>query len=139
MRLVILDTDAASLLQKRRLPDALSRHVVGAAIAVSFVTVGELHKWAERRSWGPRSRAELGEWLDEVTVIDTDDEVSRIWGGLAARADTRGRPRPVNDTWVAACAIAKSVPLLTLNLRDFEDFETHEGLVLLWSGSDELA
>jgi predicted nucleic acid-binding protein len=52
-------------------------------------------------------------------------------GRLSARAQLRGRPRPINDTWVAACCRAAKLPLVTLNRRDFEDFEQHEGLELL--------
>jgi toxin FitB len=43
----------------------------------------------------------------------------------------RGRPRPLNDTWIAACCIEGGLPLITLNRRDFADFAEHNGLVLL--------
>jgi len=131
MVLVVLDTDAASLLQKGRLSADLGAHLSGATLAVSFVTVGELYRWAERRSWGARTREKLEAWLHTVVVIPADRDVTRTWATIAARADQRGRPRPVNDSWVAACCIAKHLPLLTLNLRDFEDFEVNDGLQLL--------
>lgn len=51
MAIVVLDTDAASLLQKGRLPADVSQRLRGSSLAVTFVTVGELYKWAERRSW----------------------------------------------------------------------------------------
>ena len=131
MALIVLDTDAASLLQKGRLPVDLTPHLIGVTLAVSFVTVGELYKWAERRSWGARTRDKLETWLHTVVVIPADRDVTRAWGAIAARADERGRPRPANDSWIAACCIAKGLPLLTLNLRDFEDFEANDGLQLL--------
>ena len=34
----------------------------------------------------------------------------------------RGRPRPANDTWIAACALTYGLPLATLNAKDFKDF-----------------
>lgn len=43
----------------------------------------------------------------------------------------RGRRRPVNDSWVAACRIARDLPLMTLNTKDYLDFAEHEGLELL--------
>jgi predicted nucleic acid-binding protein len=49
----------------------------------------------------------------------------------AASTQRRGRPRPLNDTWIAACAIDSALPLLTLNRRDFADFAEHDGLLLL--------
>lgn len=52
-------------------------------------------------------------------------------GGLSAAAVRRGRPRPVNDMWVAACCLAYEVPLATLNLKDYEDFKAYHDLRIL--------
>jgi predicted nucleic acid-binding protein len=57
--------------------------------------------------------------------------VAAIWGRLSAAAIQRGRPRPVNDMWVAACCLAYEVPLVTLNIKDYEDFKEHHGLRIL--------
>jgi toxin FitB len=57
--------------------------------------------------------------------------VAQVWGELTTAAQRRGRPRPLNDTWIAACCIEAGLPLLTLNRRDFVDFSEHDGLVLL--------
>jgi toxin FitB len=46
MRRVVLDTDVASLLIKQRLPATSLRQIVGAQAAVTFVTLGELARWA---------------------------------------------------------------------------------------------
>ena len=54
-----------------------------------------------------------------------------MWGRLAARAQLRGRPRPQNDTWIAACCVRHDVPLVTLNIKDFRDYAEHDGLRLL--------
>lgn len=50
----------------------------------------------------------------------------------ALRVETlsQGRPRPVNDNWVAACCLARELPLATLNIKGFSDFAEHEGLEL---------
>ena len=52
-------------------------------------------------------------------------------GGLSAAAIQRGRPCPVNETWVAACCLARQLPLATLNLKDFKDVAEQHGLRLL--------
>ncbi|MDT0349546.1 PIN domain-containing protein [Pseudonocardia charpentierae] len=49
----------------------------------------------------------------------------------AAHATRRGRPRPQNDTWIAATCLAYDLPLATLNVKDFKDFAEHEGLTLI--------
>jgi predicted nucleic acid-binding protein len=98
---------------------------------VTFVTVGELWQWATMRSWGRRTREVLEEWLSGVVKLDSDPVISREWGRISADSRRRGRPRPANDTWIAACCLVHGLPLATLNRKDFEDFAEHEGLVLL--------
>jgi predicted nucleic acid-binding protein len=130
VRWVVLDTDVASRSLRNRLSPKLSATLAGYAWSVTFVTVGELWQWADARSWGRRSRAELADWLAHVVVVDSDDNVAREWGRSAAAARLRGRPRPTNDSWIAACCVARDLPLATLNLKDFADFAEHDGLVL---------
>jgi predicted nucleic acid-binding protein len=57
--------------------------------------------------------------------------VARVWGTITVGAQLRGRSRPLNDSWIAACCIERGLPLLTLNRRDFADFAEHDGLVLI--------
>src|SRR5262245_6156177 len=128
---VVIDTDVASVLQKGRAPRWVTSRIIGQRVWLSFVTVGELWTWAEIRSWGTASRDRLSSWIARRPVLPYDDEVARTWGRLAAGARRRGRPRPQNDTWVAACCIRHGVPLVTLNTKDFEDFARYDGLVLL--------
>ena len=130
MPVVVLDTDAASLLQRGRLEPVHARHLVGHTLALTFVTVGELHKGMALRNWGERRRAELLAWIERFLVLPYSEDVARRWGELAANAQRRGRPRPVNDTWIAACCLVDDVPLLTLNVGDLKDFG-EDGLRLL--------
>ena len=124
----VLDTDVASLLHRRKLTGPLATRLIGREPLITFVTFGELTKWAEIRNWGVRRREELADWLSGVPVLPGDEPVAAIWGRLSAAAIKRGRPRPVNDMWVAACCLAYEVPLATLNLKDYEDFKEHHGL-----------
>jgi hypothetical protein len=80
------------------------------------------------RSWGPHKLAELADWRHHVVTLPYSETVAIRWGELQARAVRRGRPRPVNDTWIAACCLARDLPLATLNLKDYTDFAEHEGL-----------
>lgn len=93
--------------------------------------MGELTKWAEIRDWGASRRSALAVWLSALPVLPGDEAVAEVWGILSAAAAKRGRPRPVNDMWIAACCLAHQVPLATLNLKDYEDFAEHHGLNLL--------
>lgn len=129
--MVVLDTDAASLLQRGRLEPGYAGHLAGQTLALTFVTVGEMHKGMALRNWGKRRRTDLEAWIDRFLVVPYSVEVAQRWGEVAAAAQQRGRPRPVNDAWIAACCLVGDVPLLTLNRRDFEDFAHHDGLRLL--------
>jgi predicted nucleic acid-binding protein len=127
----VLDTDVASLLHRRKLTGPLATRLIGREPLITFVTFGELTKWAEIRHWGTRRREELMGWLSGIPVLPGDEAVAAVWGRLSAAAVRRGRPRPVNDMWIAACCLAYEVPLATLNLKDYEDFKEHHGLRIL--------
>jgi toxin FitB len=128
---VVLDTDVASLSYKGQLPASLAARLVGQEACVTFVTIGELSRWAEKRRWGTRARTALVDWLGRTIVLPYDERVAWQWGQLSIRAEQRGRTRPINDTWIAACCLVADLPLLTLNRKDFEDFAEHDGLRLI--------
>lgn len=131
MARVVLDTDVASLSYKGRLPAPLAARLTGQEVCVTFVTIGELSRWAAKRRWGTRARTELVDWLGRTVVLPYDERVAWEWGQLSVRAERRGRARPINDTWIAACCLIADLPLATLNLKDFEDFAEHDGLRLI--------
>jgi predicted nucleic acid-binding protein len=131
MARIVLDTDVVSMYRAGRLPAGFARQVVTNHISIAFATAGELWKWTLTRRWGSARRGGLELWLDETTILPAGLGVAKRWGALIANAQWRGRPRPLNDTWIAACCIEGGLPLLTLNRRDFADFAEHDGLALL--------
>ncbi len=131
MSVIVVDTDVASRILKRRLPAELESELDGHTLAMSFVTVGELTKWTLVRKWGPSRLSTLTTFMLRVGVLPYDLAVARKWGALLAAAQLRGRPRPQNDTWIAACCLVDDLPLATLNRKDFEDFATYDGLRLI--------
>ena len=60
-----------------------------------------------------------------------DQRVAARWGEIQAYAQLRGRPRPANDCWIAACCLVRDLPLATFNIKDYADFAEHEGLELV--------
>lgn len=131
MNRVVVDTDVASRSFKRNLPPRLLAQLVGKEAAITFVTQGELTKWAVRRQWGVTRKERMAQWLSRIPVLHSSDDITCVWGEIAASAERRGRPRPQNDTWVAACCLAYELPLATLNVKDFSDFAEHEGLAII--------
>ena len=92
MRYVVLDTDVASRAIKGQLGDPMAARLTGAAWCVTFVTVGELWQWATTRSWGPRTREQLEQWLGRVVVLHSDDATSRAWGQDLGGGPAAGTP-----------------------------------------------
>lgn len=128
---VVVDTDVASLLIKRKLPADMARLLAGRPLVLTFVTLGELTRWVEQRQWGPHRREMLDRWLAGKHVLHSDHDVARTWDAITAYASLRGRPRPANDSRVAASCLAYGVPLATRNVKDYEDYAEHEGLCLI--------
>jgi toxin FitB len=93
MARVVLDTDVASPIYKGRLPAALAARLVGHEVCVTFVTVGELARWAEKRHWVTRAR---------TIVLPYDERVAWKWGQLSVVSERRGRGRPTGQGLTAA-------------------------------------
>jgi predicted nucleic acid-binding protein len=129
---IVLDTDVASAVLKGRAPGSLLRQGGTNRLAITFVTVGELTQWTYVRRGGPSRTADLDRFFrQDVVVLPYTVRVATIWGEIQAHARLRGRTRPVNDSWIAACCLAFQLPLATLNTKDFADFAEHEGLDLV--------
>ena len=132
MARVVLDTDVASLSYKGRVPASLATRLVEQEVCVTFVTIGELSRWAEKRRWGTRARTELVAWLGRAVVLPYDERVA--WdGGSAQRPRRRGGAVPVRSMTPGSRRAVWSLhsPLATLNLKDLEDFVEHGGLRLI--------
>ena len=63
----------------------------------------------------------LAESLEPLPV---DDRVADAWAVLVAGLRAAGRRAPVNDSWIAATAIARGMPVATQD----DDYEGMPGL-----------
>lgn len=109
----------------------MASQLAGHTLCLTLVTVGELTHWAEKRNLGTRRRTTLLHWIGSRPVLPLDIHVALRWGRMMAASDRRGRPRPQNDTWIAACCLEAGLPLATNNVKDFVDLVEHEGLRLI--------
>jgi len=121
MDAVLLDTDVFSYLNKGGTRADLYRpHVKGKTIALSFITVGELFFWTVKRKWSPKRIALLEEHIKAAVIVPYDFELCREFGRVKESL-APGRIVPVNDLWIATCAIRHSMPLLTHNPKHFSE------------------
>lgn len=130
---VLVDTDAFShLWQNTTTATTLASHLVGAIPVLSFASVGEAHYGAVRANWGQRRTAQLEEAIRRYVIAPYDDDLARLWGRLKSQAKGAGHAlgdnSQTNDLWICATAIYYDAPLLTLNVRHFQNFP---GLALL--------
>ena len=124
MDAVLLDTDGFSYLMKKDTRgDAYRHHVKGKTIAITFITVGELYHWAEKRKWSAKNRQNLEERLKAVVIVPYDAELCRTYGRLRASLP-QGVVVAGNDLWIAACALRHGIPLITNNRKHFEKIPT---------------
>lgn len=120
MDAVLLDTDVFSyLIRPGDTRGNLYRPLVqGKTVALSFISVGELYVWAEIRKWSPQTVAVFEEKLKVCVIIPYDLELCKTYARIKAKLPG-GRVVPVNDFWIAVCAIRHAIPLLTNNKRHF--------------------
>jgi hypothetical protein len=85
----------------------------------------------ELRNWGPHRRRKLDEFLLGKAVLPGSKAVAVMWGQLSALATQHGRPRPVNDSWIAACCLTYRVSLATFNVADYAYYTEKHGLQLI--------
>jgi tRNA(fMet)-specific endonuclease VapC len=124
MAIVLLDTSVASLLlpDRARRPElALYRpHIIGNTPALSFQSIAELWKLAEKRRWGSARRSVLEEFLRGFVVIPYDYELARVWARVCVEAERVGRRLEAGDAWIAATAVHRQIPLLVHD-REFKN------------------
>lgn len=121
MDAVLLDTDVFSFLIRHNDSRAeLYRPLVrGKTISLSFVSVGELYAWSEKRQWSGRTLAKFEERLRAAVIIPYDLELCKTYGRVKSNLP-KGLTIPGNDLWIAVCAIRHSISLITHNRKHFE-------------------
>lgn len=127
---LVLDTSAYSHLRTGH-AEVLERIACAAVVLMPTIVLGELEAAFRRGTRYEQNKTTLEEFLDEpfVSVVPVTQDVSRIYGRLFAALRAQGTPIPINDVWIAACAVTARGCLLTFD-RDFERIETLECIVL---------
>lgn len=90
------------------------------------VAIGEIQFGIERMPEGAR-RNQLQVWFDRLClefaqrVLPADEAVWRAWSRLRASCHAMGRPQSDLDLLIAAMAATHRLPLVTRNIRHFQD------------------
>jgi predicted nucleic acid-binding protein len=82
---------------------------------ISAVTLGEL-RLGVLQAIDPESasrRLSTYQLAQRFEAIPVDESVSDAWALLVSRLRAQGRKVPINDSWIAATAIAQDNPVVT--------------------------
>ena len=82
---------------------------------ISAVTLGELRLGVlqARDPEAASRRLSTYQLAQRFEALAVDEAVSEAWALLVSRLRAEGRKVPVNDSWIAATAIAHGVPIVT--------------------------
>ena len=98
-------------------------------VMVSVVTVGELTAGVLAAADASTRAARLTtlSLAQRFDAIDVDQDVAATWARLRTELLVRQRRMPVNDSWIAATAMALRIPIVTLD----EDYVEVPGLTVI--------
>lgn len=88
-------------------------------VAISAVTVGELHEGAHRSDHPRKELEKVEAFLRPVDIIPLGREEAMEWGLIEARLRKEGNPIEAEDGMIAATAHKHGLTLVTGNSRHF--------------------
>lgn len=117
----LLDTNMCIYLIKRRPPIVLrrfSRYSPG-EVAISSITVAELHFGVEKSQYPERNRQALESFLLPLAIAPFDHDAAAAYGRIWATLERQGTPIGALDLLIAAHALCLNCILVTNNEREF--------------------
>jgi hypothetical protein len=89
---------------------------------ISTVTLGELRLGVlqARDPMAASRRLSTYQLAQRFEALPVDSAVSDAWALLVSKLRAAGRKAPVNDSWIAATAIAHRIPVVTQD-NDYDD------------------
>jgi len=111
---ILLDTNAYT---KLLLGDEIILNALAKAdkIYISTISLGELFAGFKEGIKEKENKKLLEKFLGkpQVEVIDVDKETAEIFGEIKYKLIKIGKPLPINDVWIAACAIEEGAVIVT--------------------------
>ena len=126
-RRAIADTSLFISLEAHRFDGTALRDL---ELGVSVVTLGELRLGVVSARNDPEAasrRLATYELARQFEPLPIDERVSDAWALLVAQLRAEGRKAPVNDTWIAATAVAHEMPVATQD----KDYDAMPGLTVI--------
>lgn len=126
-RRAVADTSLFIGLATNRIDD---RVLAELDFGVSVITLGELRLGVVGARHDPESasrRLATYELARQLEPLPIDEHVSDAWALLVAKLRAEGRKALINDTWIAATALAQGLPVATQD----SDYDAMPGLEII--------
>lgn len=130
MTRIILDTNAYILYSKKN-KKVIGELLKSDEICISVISCGELTAGFLKGTMFEYNNSKLDSFLrnQKVKLLDITKSTSEVYGKIYYRLLKVGKMIPVNDVWIAACAIETNSTLITYDRH----FLNISGLKL-WDG-----
>jgi tRNA(fMet)-specific endonuclease VapC len=97
--------------------------IEGSGLAVSIISLAEVYEGIYYSKDPEGNEKALLDFLQDVTVISIDEEISRLFGKERGRLRAAGKMTSDFDLLIGMTACRYQLTLLTNNRRHFEDIE----------------
>lgn len=119
---LIADTNIVSyIFKKDTRGDLYKAHLENKVAIIAAQTLAELELLPLQNNWSEARHDQLRENLKNYTFIEANQEICLKWAKIRFEAKRNGISVSVGDAWIAATALAYSIPLVTHNYKDFKD------------------
>jgi tRNA(fMet)-specific endonuclease VapC len=117
---VVLDTSAYSRMRAGH-EEVLDRLAAADIVWLPSIVLGELEAGFELGGRQRENRVALSEFMAEPFVegLRVGPSVARRYGRIFAQLRQDGTPIPINDVWIAACALDRGAQLISFD-RHFD-------------------
>jgi tRNA(fMet)-specific endonuclease VapC len=125
---VLLDTNAVIALFKNE--PGIQEHIrKSSKVFVPNVVLGELYFGAFKSTFIEKNLERITQLGQFCEILYSDKETSRIYGQWKSKLESKGKPIPDNDLWIASLALQHQLTVITKDLH-FSEFQ--ELPILKW-------
>ncbi|MCP4024501.1 MAG: type II toxin-antitoxin system VapC family toxin [Desulfobacteraceae bacterium] len=118
----LIDTNICIYIMNERPPDVIQKFKdkeVG-QIAISSITVSELHYGVSKSRFQKENLKRLEEFLTPFQILPYDENASRYYGEIRSYLESKGRIIGPLDLLIAAHALSQNIVLVTNNEKEFK-------------------
>lgn len=117
----LLDTNTCIYIIKKKPVEVFERFrgLKPGSMAISTITLAELHFGVMKSSNPAKNLEALEKFLIPLDIIDFDYNATKVYGEIRAYLEQKGTPIGSLDTLIAAHAQSHGLTLITNNVREF--------------------